>query len=125
MRANRVVVPFTPHHVILRGNNRRRLFSYARDFEFFVWCLLRAIQRAPCRIHAMSLMANHIHLLVTPEEKPQLSNFVASLAHRYATYRNHARGGSGKLFEERYKSIPMHSVEQLALTTAYIDFNAV
>jgi putative transposase len=49
---------------------------------------------------------------------------VHSFAHKYALYRNRRRGGSGKLFEERFVSSPLVEVEQVARMTAYIDLNA-
>jgi hypothetical protein len=34
-RRRRIAIPRQPHHVILRGNNRRRLFSCPVDYRFF------------------------------------------------------------------------------------------
>jgi hypothetical protein len=44
--------------------------------------------------------------------------------HRYAQMRNGQRGGSGSLFEARFKSKPITSVAQLMATTLYNDANA-
>lgn len=76
-------------------------------------------------MHACVLMTNHVHLLATPHEHKQLSRFVRFFAQSYAQFRNRSRSSTGKLFEQRYKSIPIVTEEQLAVTTAYIELNPV
>jgi putative transposase len=123
-RTARVVVPGMPHHLILRGNNRRRLFSYSSDYERFLSYLRRALAKSGVRLHGLSLMPNHIHLIVRPADAAALSLFVKLIAQRYAQTRNFRRDGSGKLFEQRYYCVPIVSDEQLAMVTAYVDLNA-
>ncbi len=120
-----IVIPQQPHHVILRGNNRRRLFSYPREKRFFLGCLLQASVKQCVPVHAITLMTNHVHLIVTPCDHLQLSRFVGHFAQRYAQFRNVSRGATGKLFEQRYKSIPIVSDEQMAITIAYVELNPV
>ena len=124
-RTARVVIPGLPHHVILRGNNRRRLFSYSTDYERFIWYLGRAMRRTGVRLHGLSLMMNHVHPIVTPPDAATLARFVKLTAQRYAQFRNLRRDGSGKLFEERYTCVPILTDEQLAVVTAYVDLNAL
>lgn len=122
---NFLVVPHHPHHLILRGNNRRRLFSYPREKHFFLSRLLQSSEKHRVPVHAITLMTNHVHLIVTPAEHLQLSQFVRQFAQRYAQFRNFSRGATGKLFEQRYKSVPIVSDEQMAITTAYVELNPV
>jgi len=70
-------------------------------------------------------MANHVHLIVTPADHRQLARFVQGAAQPYAQYRNKRRGGSGKLFEQRYGCVAIVDERQLAATTAYVDLNPV
>ena len=70
-------------------------------------------------------MTNHVHLVATPHDHTQLSRFVRFFAQSYAQFRNRSRNSTGKLFEERYKSVPITTEEQLAITTAYIELNPV
>lgn len=120
-----LVIPQHPHHVILRGNNRRRLFSYPRERHFFLSRLLQGSEKQRVPVHAITLMTNHVHLIVTPCDYLQLSRFVRHFAQRYAQFRNASRGATGKLFEQRYKCIPIVSDEQMAITTAYVELNPV
>lgn len=79
-RSRRRVLPHVPHHVILRGNNRRRLFSYSSDYNYF-----------------LRLMGDGV--------------------------RRFSRGGSGKLFEQRFISKSMKTDSQVLTVLAYIDLN--
>lgn len=120
-----VVIPNHPHHVILRGNNRRRVFSYPRDYRYFLFRLWQATERQGVAVHTSAQMSNHVHLIVTPPTQMALSNFVRGFAQPYAQFRNRRRSSSGKLFEERFKCIPIEGEEQMAVTTAYIALNPV
>jgi putative transposase len=70
-------------------------------------------------------MSNHVHLVIVPPTKDSLSDFVKCFAQRYAVYRNRKRRSSGKLFEERFYSVPIRSEAQLAITIGYIELNPV
>lgn len=119
------VAPGYPHHIILRGNNRRRLFSYKSDYRFFLSRMARASREHRVGVHCKVLMRNHVHLIGTPHDCESLSNFVRSFAQSYAQFRNRKRASSGKLFEERFKCVPIMSEEQMAITTVYIELNPV
>lgn len=119
------VVPGLAHHVVLRGNNRRRLFSYPRDRLEFLRLVARASSAHGVPLHAFSLLTNHTHLVVTPEATSALSAFVKAFAQEYAWRRNRALDRSGKLFEERFFCKPITSDDQLVRTIAYVDLNAV
>ncbi len=119
------VVPNHPHHIIHRGNNRRRLFSYPRDHRFFLSCLSHASERFGVPVHANTQMSNHVHLVVTPASQIELSSFVQSFAQRYAQYRNRHYRASGKVFEERFKCFPIRDEDHMAVTTAYVELNPV
>lgn len=125
MRHPRVVEPGLPHHVILRGNNRRRLFSYARDFKRFLELLAEATARNPIELHDFCLMRNHVHLIATPEHRLALATWVKAFAQKYAFHRNVARDGTGKLFEQRFKSFVITDERYLMNCSVYVALNPV
>jgi putative transposase len=125
MRKPRSVVPELPHHVFTRGNNRRRLFSARNDYLRFLHYIEGALDDEQCRLHALALMTNHVHLLLTPASPPALGRFMKSVNQRFASFRNGTRAGSGKLYEERFQSKPVTDDAQLAVTTAYIEANPI
>jgi len=114
-----------PHHVILRGNNRRRIFSQAPSYRRFLLYLADALKRSDCQLHALALMSNHIHMIVTPSRVEGLSSCVQRLAQRYAMFRNRTTESSGKLFDQRFHAVAITTEEQLAITCAYVDLNPV
>lgn len=119
------VIPDHPHHVIVRGNNRRILFSYPTCYRTFLVLLAQASRDLALPVHALVLMRNHVHLVATPRDAEHLAAWVKHFAQRYASRRNRARESSGKLFEQRYRAIPIRTEAQLAATLPYIELNPV
>jgi putative transposase len=122
-RQARLVVAGQPHHVYLRGNNRRILFSSRGDRLFWLACLRRALDATKCQLHQLTLMTNHVHSIVTPPDEEALSTMMKRLCQRYAQERNQKRGASGKVFEERYRSKVIEDEAQMMFTTLYNDAN--
>lgn len=122
-RHPRIVVPHVVHHVYLRGNNRRRLFSSVGDRLRFVRYLMEAIERTGCAVHQLTLMNNHVHLLATPPTAASLSELVARTCQPYAQKRNRAREASGKLFEQRFHSKAAEDAAAIMTMTLYNDAN--
>jgi putative transposase len=123
-RHPRLVVAGAPHHVYLRGNNRRLLFSSRSDRVFWLSCLRRGLDLSRCQLHQLTLMTNHIHMIVTPPEANALSEMMKRACQRYAQMRNEERGASGKLFEERFRSKVITDDSQMMMTSFYNDANA-
>jgi putative transposase len=112
-----------PNHIVARGNNRRRLFSYPRDYQAFLRILYVKLEATACRLHVICLMGNHVHLLVTPPTVEAMSRCMKAALQRYAQLRNGERKASGKLFEQRYESVPVTSERHLAAAQMYIEAN--
>ena len=113
-----------PYHVVIRGNNRRRLFSFSRDRVRFLVLLRDAAGRFGLVVHAITLMTNHVHLVVVALRKDSISMAIKSACQRYAVWRNRQRGGSGKLFEERFFAEPIADDDHFGHTLAYAETNA-
>jgi putative transposase len=123
MRKPRLLYPDLPHHLILRGNNRRNLFSYPNDYYAFIRYLWSGALQHDCLVHALVLMTNHVHLLASASVASNLSKLVHVTSMRYAQRRNRRYGATGKLYESRFRSYPVLSDGQLAVVTAYIELN--
>lgn len=122
---SQIVRPGLPVHIMHRGNNRRRLFSYPTDYAFFLRRMMFQYREHGVAVHAACLMSNHVHALVTPPTVEALSRSAKNFAQAYANYRNGRRNGSGKLFEERFRSEAIKNEAHLAATTLYIERNPV
>ena len=103
-RLPRFFVPGHPLHVILRGNNRQRVFATIRDYMLYLDWLRDAAQTHGCAIHAYVLMPNHIHLIVTPGHVQSLPKTLQSLGRRYVQYFNQTHERTGTLWEGRYRA---------------------
>ena len=118
-----LIIPNTPHHVVVRGNNRRKLFSYSTDYHEMVRYLDGALRQHDMPLHQLTLMPNHFHLITTPPSQDALSDAMKVCLQRYATARNRKRDGSGRLFEQRFWSQACDA-DDLAGYTLYNDANA-
>ncbi len=117
------IEPGHPCHIVTRGNNRRRLFSYPYERLEFFRILGAALDDTRCRLHVICLMTNHVHLLLTPPSVSAASDLMKVALQRYAQRRNNRRGGDGKLFDQRYFSVAIRDEAQLAATQMYIESN--
>jgi putative transposase len=125
MRKPRQFEPGMPQHIWVRGNNRRRIFTEERDFLRFTRYLGDAVDKTGCLIHAVTLMTNHLHLVMTPPDAEQMAICMRRALQPYALVRNKLRDCSGKLFEGAYGSHMLASDEQLAVTLQYVEMNPV
>lgn len=122
-RQPRQVIPGRLHHIWFRGNNRRKLFSYKRDFMKLMRLLLKVSLDLSMPLHAWSLLPNHGHLGARPESKDHLALFMKRVLVSYARHRNRTYGGSGKVFEGRYDCRPAESFADEAVMLGYVELN--
>jgi putative transposase len=120
-----LVIPGVPHHIVNRGNNRRRLFSYPPDYRRFLDLMRFAFEREHSPLHQLSLMPNHFHLIATPDDEDSLSKAMQSCQQRYAQARNRRKHASGRLFEERFWCEPLVTMDDVEKITLYNDANAM
>ena len=119
------IIPSIPNHIISRGNNRRRLFSYPSEYLRYLRLLADACKQYECRLHAICLMANHVHLVITPPSVAAISRVMQRTNQRYAQVRNKRREGSGKLFEQSFFSEPILTIRHLSYCILYVNANPV
>jgi putative transposase len=117
------IAPGHPNHLVTRGNDRRRLFSYPHERLTFLRLLATNLGRTECLLHAICLMTNHVHLLAMPPSVEAASKLLRLTLHRDAQIRKGARYGSRKLFEGPLYSAPIRTIAQLAATQMYIESN--
>jgi putative transposase len=114
-------------HVLNRGNDRRRVFRQASDFEAFLRVMKETLQRAPMRILAFCLMPNHWHLLLWPEREGELAAFMQRLTtthvRRWHLYRGSV--GRGHLYQGTYKSFPVQEDDHFYSVGRYVERNAL
>jgi putative transposase len=91
-------------HVMVRGIEKRDIFSDYRDRTEFVQRLSKLLVKTQTECLAWALIPNHFHLLLRPT-KAKLSELMSRLLTGYAIYFNPRHRRCGHLFQNRYKSI--------------------
>jgi len=124
-RQPRFVLADQPQHIIVRGNNRQKIFCAEADYAFYLDKLFAACLAHGCRIHAYVLMTNHVHLLVSPKRENSLSKAMQTVGRYYVQYYNHRYHRTGTLWEGRYKAALIDSENYLLTCMRYIELNAV
>ncbi len=124
-RLARLTLAGYPHHVIQRGNNRQLIFSSTADYQHLLALLEENAKKFEVELHAYVLMANHFHLLATPQTENGLPLLMQAVGRSYVRYFNDLQNRSGTLWEGRYRSTLIETDRYLLTCMAYIDLNPV
>ena len=124
-RMARIIVPGQALHMIQRGVNRQAVFYADEDYRFYLDVLEESLQRHSCALHAYVLMANHVHLLMTPTDEEGPSKVMQSVGRRYVRHVNGCYKRTGTLWEGRFKSALIDSERYLLTCSRYIEMNPV
>lgn len=105
------------YHILLRGVDK--LFLNEDDYAEFRTRLAEYFA-GEVRLLAYALLQNRVHLLVD-EGDLEISEAVKPLCTSYARYFNRTHSLDGKLFYDRYKSVPCEERSDIADTYAFIN----
>ena len=123
-RRSRIEYPGALYHVIVRGNQRQKVFYDDGDRAKYLGLLARLSEVQLFRVHAYVLMLNHVHLLLETGEVP-LSRVMQRLGSGYTQYFNRRHGLTGHLFQGRYKAILCDKDNYLLELSRYLHLNPV
>ena len=124
-RLQRIMAAGFPQHVVQRGNNREDCFFAEADHAAYLHWLERAARTYQVAIHAYVLMANHVHLLVTPGTEGGVSRMMQYLGRHYVQYINKTYRRSGTLWERRFHASVVETEAYLLTLQRYIELNPV
>lgn len=124
-REARLRVAGIPWHVRQRGNNGMAIFGNDSDRELYLGLLAELAPRMGCHVHAYTLMPNHTHLLVTPDELDCIPHLMKALGERYVAAFNKRHSRYGTLWEGRYRSCLVQTERYLLTCYRYIELNPV
>lgn len=114
-----------PQHIIQRGNNGQSVFSADDDYRFWLELLQEYARNFGVAVHAYVLMANHVHLLATPQSPDGVSLMMQAIGRRYVRYFNASQKRTGTLWEGRYRSTVLQAQSYLLPCMVYLDLNPV
>jgi REP element-mobilizing transposase RayT len=123
-RKARIDAPGALHHIIVRGIERRRIFSDDTDRDNFVDRLGGVVTDTETFCLGWALIPNHLHLLLKTG-KTSLSTVMRRLLTGYAVSYNRRHRRHGHLFQNRYKSILCQEDSYLLQLVRYIHLNAL
>lgn len=126
-RIRRIAPDGVAHHVLNRGNDRKRVFRKQGDYKAFLRFMHEAQDRIPIRILAYCLMPNHFHLVVWPESVTELSAYMCLLMNMHIRNYHHHYGtcGHGHIWQGRFKNFPIQHDSHLLNVLRYVEANAL
>ena len=112
-------------HITLRCNSRQFLIAKRIRRDVLLVVLEKAKQKYPFRTYGVCLMANHIHLLLKPQDATQLPKLMHWVGWYASMLLNRISKRCGHFWEARYYATPIAPEDhQRALNTLrYIHAN--
>ena len=89
-------------HITLRCNSRQFLIAKSLRRDVLLAVLDKAKQKVPHKLYAVCLMANHLHLLIRPDDASKLPKLMHWFGWYAAMALNRLSGRCGHFWEARY-----------------------
>ena len=126
-RTRRVCPANEVFHVLNRAVARMTIFEKPDDYDAFLRVLNETWAEIPLPILAFSAMPNHWHFVVRPTSDEQVSEFFRRLTvtHTMRWHAHYRTGGTGHLYQGRFKSFPVQDDEHLLTVMRYVERNAL
>src|SRR4030043_610944 len=123
-RRSRIDAPGALHHVMVRGIDRKKIFTDKKDYSAFIGRLGDLLIESKTSCYAWALIPNHFHLLLRSGNVP-ISVLMKRLLTGYAVNFNRRHRRYGHLFQNRYKSILCQEDSYLLELVRYIHLNPI
>lgn len=123
-RMARTVIPHLPHHVTQRGNGRAQTFFTANDHRYYLNLLSKHCREAGVAVWSWVLMPNHVHMILTPEDRGGITRAMARVHRAYAGYIHARLDRTGHFWQGRFGCVAMDEAH-LHAAVRYIVLNPV
>jgi len=111
------------YHVLNRGNARATVFRKEQDYAAFVELFEPACERLPMRVLGYCLMPNHFHLILWPHRDGDLGRWMQWLMTSHVRRYHRHYGGSGHVWQGRFKAFPIQEDEHYLTVLRYVERN--
>jgi putative transposase len=111
------------YHVLNRGNARAEVFHKEDDYAAFLRIMVEACERLPLRVLGNCLLPNHFHLVLWPRHDGDLSRWMQWLMTCHVRRYHKHYGGSGHVWQGRFKAFPIQQDEHLLTVLRYVERN--
>jgi len=123
-RQARKISPTGYYHVLLRGNNREKIFIHKDLKSYFMELLISVKKEFHVEIAAYCIMDNHIHIVISGKIN-DLSEAMKRINIKYAVKFNKEANRIGHVFQDRYKSEAISNDTYLLQVIRYVHNNPV
>lgn len=124
-RPPRLLLSQSYYHIMVRGNNRNRIFRRSSDYYKYLELIARYKIEHPFKLFHYCLMPNHAHLLVKTNKATDFASFMKKLGLAYMYHYKREYGWIGHFWQDRYKSQPVGKDEYFIQCGKYIELNPV
>lgn len=121
-RHARILSEKMTYHVMMRGNNKEKVFLNDKDKNKMINILQEKKMSCNYYLFAYCIMDNHIHLILR-QGIEDLPTVIKKIAVSYAHYYNIEYGRVGHVFQDRYRSENIDSDRYLLAAVRYIHQN--
>jgi putative transposase len=113
-------------HVLNRSVRRVRIFCDPQDYLAFEKLLIETLTQIPTRLLAYCVMPNHWHFVIWPhaDELPSFMHRL-TLTHAKRWHKVHGSEGTGPLYQNRYRAVPVQTETHLLTVLRYVERNPV
>lgn len=112
------------YHIMVRGNERKKIFLDDGDRQRFLATLLKKKTETGLAVYAYCIMDNHIHLVVRDDHN-EISTIMKGIATSYAMFFNGKYNRVGHVFQDRFKSECVEDERYLMSVIRYVHNNPV
>jgi putative transposase len=124
-RQSRIVLDGYPILTFQQGLADTEIFRDRRDYETYLSFVTEAITDFRVALHAYSLTASTIYLLLSVPEKHLLAGFFQSVGRRYTQYYNNRYNRQGTLWKGRFSSSTIESERYLLEVYRFVDLTVM
>jgi putative transposase len=120
-RLPRLALAGRVHWLLQRGLNGRAVFEDDIDRDAYLGALRESAAAARVRLHAFALATDEVHLVLTPEEADGPSRLMQAVGRRYVSAHHRRHGGSGTLWDGRFRCAIVEPGAPLLAVLALVD----
>lgn len=121
-RKARQKCPEAIFHIMCRSQSEIFLFRDDSDKDYYLGLLKKYTERFNCSVYAYCLMDNHLHMHFDPKGF-DVSKFMHRLNTAYVRYYNKKYQRHGHVFQDRFESRILDTVQYNLAVSAYIHNN--
>jgi putative transposase len=125
MRKKREFIEGAAYHVTSRANDKKRVFERTVGQKIMLLVLEEAKEKFAFTLANFCIMPTHIHLLIIPGERGNLSQIMQWIKTHSAKRWNRIHGSTDHLWGERYFARRIKDLHEYFQVMDYIDQNPV